>query len=263
MLKATNIGFHYRSADWLFRNINVELPAGKCMAVLGPNARGKTTLLTCLARIREPLEGSVEHDGQIGYVPQNTQTSFQFTAFDMVLMGTARHRSPWQMPSTQDEEQALKALKRVGIEHLAQRLFSAMSGGQRQLVLIARALASDPATLILDEPTSALDLHNQARTLSIMHQLCNEGIGVIFTTHDPTHALNIADHTLMMSSDISCSESRAQLNEHKLSGLYKLPVRTPHVDFISGKRQVVVPDLLSLKGGNNGHSTETSDGQTR
>lgn len=194
----------------------------------------------------------MEHDGEIGYVPQNTDASFQFTAFDMVLMGTTRHRSPWQTPTTQDEEQALKALDRVGIEHLSQHLFSAMSGGQRQLVLIARALASDPSTLILDEPTSALDLYNQARTLSIMRQLCDEGIGVIFTTHDPTHALNIADYTLMMSGDISCSETNRQLNENKLSSLYQIPVRTPRVDFTSGNRQVVVPDLLSLKGGNNG-----------
>ena len=262
MLKATNLGFHYHRGDWLFRNINIALPEGECMAVLGPNARGKTTLLTCLAKIRQPVEGSVEHAGEIGYVPQNTEATFQFTAFDMVLMGTARNRSAWQMPRAEDEEKALTALSRVGIEHLSQRVFAAMSGGQRQLVLIARALASDPAMLILDEPTSALDLCNQARTLSIMRQLCDEGIGVIFTTHDPTHALNIADHTLMMDSDISCSETSCQLNENKLSCLYQIPVRTPHINFHSGCRRVVVPDLLSHKGGNNGHSIETSDGQT-
>ena len=247
MLKATDVGFHYHRGDWLFRNINLELKAGECMAVLGPNARGKTTLLTCLANIRKPLEGRVEHTGEIGYVPQNTETSFQFTAFDMVLMGTARHRSAWHTPRAEDEKKAYEALARVGIEHLSSRIFSAMSGGQRQLVLIARALAADPSTLILDEPTSALDLCNQARTLSIMSQLRDDGIGVIFTTHDPTHALNIADHTLMMDSDISCNETSCQLSENKLSCLYRIPVRTPQIDFNSGCRRVVVPDLLSSK----------------
>lgn len=242
MLKAQGVGYWYVSGNWLFRDVDLSVKPGECVAILGPNARGKTTLLTCLAGVRTPREGMVQASGSVGYVPQNNDSNLGFTAFDMVLMGTARNRSPWSSPSKEDEDKAQRALKRVGLLEHAHKIFSGMSGGQRQLVLIARALASDPLFLILDEPTSALDMRNQSRTLCIMRQLCNEGIGVVFTTHDPTHALHVADRTLLMDKTISCGDTLYQLTESKLSDLYQISIKTPDVSFADSVRRIVVPD---------------------
>ncbi|MDO4887326.1 MAG: ABC transporter ATP-binding protein [Actinomycetaceae bacterium] len=249
MLEAIDVGHRYPRGRWLFRNVNLTVEPGSCLAILGPNARGKTTLLTCLANIRKPAAGRVESVGGIGYVPQNTANPFRFTTFDIVLMGTSRNRSMWSTPSTEDEEKAAEALRRVGMGGASGQIFASLSGGQRQLALIARALASDPTTLILDEPTAALDMRNQARTLSIMKQICEEGIGVVFTTHDPTHALQIADHAMLMDTDITCEGADSQLTEDSLSQLYQIPVKTPGIEFDSGHRKVVVPDLLNHEGG--------------
>lgn len=248
MLNADNLGHYYSRREWLFRHVNFSLDSGEILAILGPNARGKTTFLTCLSGVRTPAEGSVTTEGGVGYVPQNHATAFQFSVFDIVLMGRTRAMKLWSTPRQEDYEASWHALNRVGLSDHAGDLYTDLSGGQRQLVLIARALVCDPAILILDEPTSALDLKNQRLTLSILHELAAEGIAVVFSTHDPTHALQIADSTLLMDTELSLGPTSQQLTESTLSQLYQTPIKTADVAFESGVRTVVVPDLATTKG---------------
>lgn len=243
MLKVDGLGHKYNKGDWLFRGVNFQVAEGETLAVLGPNARGKTTMLTCLAGLRTPAEGTVLANGGIGYVPQNQASTIQFTVFDMVLMGRARSMKAWSTPQSEDEDAAWQALERVKMTDLAQRPFTALSGGQRQLVLIARALVCDPSIVILDEPTSALDVKNQRLTLSILASLADDGMAIIFTTHDPTHALEVADHTMLMDREISVGATSQQLTETTLSELYDTPIKTPQVNFDTSNRRIVVPDL--------------------
>lgn len=245
MLDARQIGFRYPGGDWLFRHLDVAVDAGEAVAVLGPNARGKTTLLTCLAGVRAPREGQVRATGGVGYVPQTHAADHAFTVHEMVQMGRVARVRAWSSPSCADREAAWQALDRVGMADRGQRPFAALSGGQRQLVLMARALVRDPATLVLDEPTSALDLRNQRRVLSVVRDLIADGMAVLFTTHDPTHALHVSGRTLLMDQEITFGASPRLLTADTLTRLYRTPVHTVRVDFPSGTRTVVTPDLLA------------------
>lgn len=244
-LAARGIGFHYPGGDWLFRDLTFAVDPGEIVAVLGPNARGKTTLLTCLAGVREPREGNLSRQTEIGYVPQTHSAEHPFSAHEMVVMGRARKVRAWSSPSASDRDAAWAALERVGLAEYGDRPFRALSGGQRQLVLMARALVCEPGLLILDEPTSALDLRNQRRVLTVMRDLASEGMSVLFTTHDPTHALHVSQRTLLMDRDVRFDETQGLLTAECLSELYQTPVKTAEVLFEAGPRTVVAPDLLT------------------
>ena len=161
MLELENVGFAHSGGNWLFRGVNLGIRAGEITAVLGPNGRGKTTLLRCAAGLLAPVEGRIVARCAVGYVPQNHGGGFGYAVQDMVTMGRARHIRSYATPSRHDRAAAGEALHRVGLGDLAQRPFPQLSGGERQLVLIARALASESEVLVLDEPAAALDLRNQ------------------------------------------------------------------------------------------------------
>jgi iron complex transport system ATP-binding protein len=245
MLEAHQIGHRYSGKDWLFRDVTLRVRPGEVLAVLGPNARGKTTLLTCLAGIRRPSEGSVTHAGGLGYVPQAQAADHPYTSHEMVVMGRARRIRPWAVPSTADHDAAWNALDRVGMAGRGADPYGSLSGGQRQLVLMARALVHEPRMIVLDEPTSALDLRNQRIVLSVVADLAAHGMGVVLTTHDPTHALHVSDRTLLMDETLRFGPTGDLLTAPELSRLYRTPVRTADVEFETGPRTVVVPDLLT------------------
>ncbi len=140
MLDAKSISFRYSAkGPWIFEDVTVTASAGEVLAVLGPNARGKTTMLKCLSGLLTPVTGTVTSSGTIGYVPQSHAVAFSFTVLDIVLMGRARKVRIYSSPTNADRDAALDALGRVGILHLADRDYGGLSGGERQLVLIARA----------------------------------------------------------------------------------------------------------------------------
>ncbi|MDR1512098.1 MAG: ABC transporter ATP-binding protein, partial [Propionibacteriaceae bacterium] len=225
MLEARGLGHRYGLGAWLFRQLDLAVGPGEVLAVLGPNARGKTTLLTCLAGLRRPKEGHVTCSGGVGYVPQSHDSSHRFPVLDMVVMGRARLMRSWSTPSQQDTDAAWAALERVGITDLAERTYAALSGGQRQLVLIARALVCEPAVLILDEPCAALDLRNQRAVLSMVTELTAGGIGVIMTTHDPSHALSVASQAILMDTEaIASGRTRELVTGQSLTELYRTPI---------------------------------------
>ncbi|MDR2374050.1 MAG: ABC transporter ATP-binding protein [Bifidobacteriaceae bacterium] len=244
MLEARDLGHRYGAGPWLFRHLDLAVAGGEVLAVLGPNARGKTTLLTALAGLLRPKEGQTRCQGGVGYVPQGHDAQHRFAVLDMVVMGRARLVRSWSAPSQQDIQAAWSALERVGIEECAERPYAALSGGQRQLVLIARALVCDPTILILDEPCAALDLRNQRAVLAMVGDLARHGIGVVMTTHDPSHALSVATQAVLMDTrDIHCGVSAELITSQSLTDLYRTPIHATTVEAPFGERAVVVADF--------------------
>lgn len=195
------IGYAYQSGEWIIRGCTACFRKRRVTAVLGPNGRGKTTLLKLLTGAMKPLEGDITSQGEIAFVPQLFDTAFNYTAVEMVMMGRAKRLGLFSQPSRRDLDLALAMMNRFGIAHLANHPFDTLSGGQRQLVIFARALVAEADIVILDEPTSALDLQNQIVVLRWMRRLAEaEGLTVIFTTHHPHHALWVADDALLMMS---------------------------------------------------------------
>jgi iron complex transport system ATP-binding protein len=134
----------------------------------------------------------------VSYVPQSHQPYFSFTSFDLVLMGRTAHIGAFAMPAAKDRDFAADCLDRLGIGHLAQRHFPELSGGEQQMVLVARALAQEPRILIMDEPTASLDFGNRVKLLGEIRRLADSGLAVVLSTHDPDHALQIADQVVLL-----------------------------------------------------------------
>ncbi|MBR5950471.1 MAG: ABC transporter ATP-binding protein [Actinomycetaceae bacterium] len=245
MLKARNLGKYYDEGDYIFRHLDLDVAPGDIVTVLGPNARGKTTLLKTLAGLLEPSEGTVEREGIVGYVPQTRQTVVSYPVIEMVIMGRAAKMRAWQTPGAKERAIAHACLERVGIAHLADTPYSHLSGGQKQLVLIARAIATDPTILLLDEPTSALDLKNQMLVLEICMALADEGMGIVLTTHAPSHAGFVADTILGMFPGHSptMGSAKEMLTSENLSLLYDTPVTVHDVD-VNGKKVTLVAPTL-------------------
>lgn len=246
MIEAIGLSHRYgKHAPWTFRDVSVRVPAGEVLAVLGPNARGKTTLVSTLAGLRTPAAGRVERDGHVGYVPQSHASAFAFSVREVVLMGRARHVRALASPGKRDRALAEEALERIGIGHLADRSYPRLSGGERQLVLIARALVSECRSLVLDEPASALDVRNQARVLRVLRQLADEGMTVVMTTHHPDHAFHIAERSLLIvgSDDVRVGLTPELLTESLLSELYGVGISTADVPTPSALRRLIVPDF--------------------
>ncbi|MDR2441942.1 MAG: ABC transporter ATP-binding protein [Deltaproteobacteria bacterium] len=193
------LGHYYNEGQWVFKDLDFYCKAGSVQAILGLNGCGKTTLLRILLGLLKPKEGIVEKVSHPALVPQLFQAVFSFTAMDMVLMGRARKISLFGRPTRYDEKLCLTAMERLGVANLANRPYTELSGGQRQLIILARALASEARILILDEPASALDLANQAMLISRIRELSkSDGYTIIFSTHMPQQALAVADDVLIM-----------------------------------------------------------------
>ncbi|HVY99030.1 MAG TPA: ABC transporter ATP-binding protein [Dongiaceae bacterium] len=200
---------------------------GAVLAILGSNGVGKTTLLNCIVGLRRPDAGAAACAGRIGYVPQLFHATFAFSVLDIVLMGRARHLGLFSAPHRADYAVAERMLELMQVGHLRERPFNALSGGQRQLVMIAQALASECEVLILDEPCSALDYKNQAIVISTLRKLNREmGLTIVFTTHAPQHGLEIASHVLLMQDGRRYRHGPVGevLTAENLSTLYDVPI---------------------------------------
>jgi len=200
----------------VLRGISLEVRSGEILCMLGPNGTGKTTLLKTVMGFLRLQAGAIEMDGEdicgwpqkkraqmIGYVPQAHTPSFPFSVSDVVLMGRNAHLTRFATPTAADEAIVAETLELLGIPHLADRVFTELSGGERQMVLIARALAQEPRLLVLDEPTSNLDFGNQAKVLGILTSLAASGLGVAMTTHAPDHAFQCATKVILLFRDRS------------------------------------------------------------
>ena len=221
------------------RGLDVALSTGEVLALLGPNGGGKTTLLKTLLGLLKPKAGEVrlgdkpldnysirERARVVAYVPQVHISTFAFTVETVVLMGRTAHGSLFTRPSGQDRAVAHAALERFGIAALASRPYTMISGGERQLVLLARALAQEPQFIVLDEPTASLDFGNQGKVMREIRALAKSGHGVLFTTHDPNHALRAADRAYLLREGTRIADGPVAtvLNREQLEALYRATV---------------------------------------
>lgn len=238
--KVENGCFSYNKRE-ILNNISFEINHSQVLAILGSNGVGKTTLLKCMMGLlpwkkgntfinNEKLSGMKHTDiwRKIAYVPQSKGTALSYTALEMVLMGRSARLGVFSQPAKEDIEIALEAMEQVGILWLKDKKCSNMSGGELQMVLIARALSAKPELLVLDEPESNLDFKNQLIILETISRLSKEnGIGAIVNTHYPAHALKISDKALILHRDGTSNygESKIVINEKSMAKAFSVDVK--------------------------------------
>lgn len=210
-ISVSELSFSYNEHDVL-HDISFTAQNGEVLAVLGPNGVGKSTLFRCILGLLPRQRGTTEINGTdigkltakelarlIAYVPQSHYPAFNFSVMDMVLMGTTAQLSDFSSPSGKEHKIAETALERIGILHLKNRGYMQISGGEQQLVLIARALAQNTKILIMDEPTANLDYGNQLRILTQIRSLAKDGYTILQSMHNPDQAFLYADKVLALS----------------------------------------------------------------
>lgn len=232
---AQNLSYAYVPGNTVLHDVSLELHKGEMLYILGRNGGGKTTLLHCLAGLIEPNTGivlldekplgaysSAERAQSIGLIPQLHTPAFAYTVREMVMMGRAPYLSWLGSPSNTDEAIVEEALEQVGLFELRNRPYTEISGGERQLVLIARGLAQKCRILLMDEPTAHLDLSNQHRVSEIITQLSRQGLSFIVSSHSPNDALAYADNVLLLNGGwvTEYGPPRETLTEAMLSSIY-------------------------------------------
>ena len=253
--------FGYEKGKEILRDINFTLEDDAVLTILGSNGVGKTTLVKCMLGLLKWTSGSTLIDGQevgnmkhtefwkkIGYVPQAKLSAFAYTVEEMVLLGRNAHLKMTEMPNEDDREIALDCLDCIGVKHLRHKLCSKISGGELQMVLIARALAAQPSMLILDEPESNLDFRNQLIVLNTIRELSKEKhISSIVNTHYPEHAISISDMTLLLQGDGTsvCGTTRSTITESLLQNAFGVNVKICDVPVDGSKYTCVMPISLA------------------
>ena len=255
--------FSYRAGQPLLENISFEAERGDVLAILGPNGAGKTTLLKCMLNLLHWREGQTLLDGEdvgampvralwqkVAYVPQAKQTSLFCTVEEMVLLGRSSRIGAFSAPSKEDFRQARAAIERLGLSHLFGRRCCELSGGEVQMVLIARALSSQPGVLVLDEPESNLDFKNQLLVLDTIEELAKSGLTCIFNTHFPAHALRRANQALMLGhgGKSVCGKTCDVVTEDRISEFFGVRAMIGEMQTPLGVYQDVIPVSIGREG---------------
>lgn len=234
MLVVENLAFSYGAAT-IFSGVNFTVQKGRLCGLFGPNGSGKSTLFKCCLGLLKMGAGRVQIAGQdvaslsaasmarlVAYVPQDHTPPFPFLVREIVLMGRSPHFGGVFGLKKQDWQIAHEAMQKLGIEHLADKVYTKLSGGQRQLVLIARALAQQTPFIMLDEPTSSLDFKNQLLIWKILRDIVTEGTTVFACAHDPNHVLWFCDDLVVINQGKLAASGKARdvLNQGLLQELY-------------------------------------------
>lgn len=246
LLQVNDLRYSYDGDGALaLAGLSMTMQPGEVAALLGPNGAGKTTLLHTLLGLLTPQQGEVLIDGRpiqnfsrtersqmIGLVPQFESIPFDFTVEEYVLMGRAPHLGMLATPKSADWETAQASLEDLGIHELRKRSILELSGGERQMAVLARALAQEPRLLLMDEPLAHLDLGNRAKILRMIRKSANQGVTVLFTTHDPDSAAAVAKHLVLMRDGkaLEAGPMDEVLTDEALSETYGVPVRVLRVD---------------------------------
>jgi iron complex transport system ATP-binding protein len=241
MIVVEKISFaHKKEQTVILENVSFRISPGRRAVLLGPNGSGKSTLFMCLAGLWPINCGKIFLNGKnaidldprqraklIAVVPQIHVPQFSYTVFEAVLMGRAPHINLYSSPSPLDRDIAGESLKKIGLAHLANRKYTQISGGERQMVLVARALTQQSPIIVLDEPTTHLDFKNQYEILDLIGQVSEkDNLTVLMTLHDPNLASFFADQVLTLENKSISHDGFPEsiLNEVNLSGLYNYPV---------------------------------------
>lgn len=237
-MKIEDLHFSYGTHEVL-KGVSYEAELGQFISVLGPNGVGKSTLFRCMLGLLEPTSGNVAIDGRnitdmtaaelsrhVAYIPQSHNPVFNFSVFDMVLMGTTAQLSRFASPGKAQEHLAEAALERMGIFHLRNRGCGNISGGERQLVLIARAIAQQAKILVMDEPSANLDFGNKLRVMKTVKSLTDDGYTVIQSTHDPDQAYLYSDKILALYGGgvLAWGTPRETISNSLISTLYGVDI---------------------------------------
>jgi iron complex transport system ATP-binding protein len=259
-LQCQNLFFQYEQTE-ILHDINLEVPPGVFCALLGRNGSGKTTLLQSLNGVLRPKSGKIEVDGldimnanqreiarKISMVPQENVDIFPFSVPEVVVMGRTPYMGFNERPGPHDYKRAVEILHSLGAGYLADRNFNRISGGERRIALLARALMQSSETLLFDEPTNHLDFHNQYLILSLIKDLCKQkGSRVIASMHDPNLAYIFADQVIMLREGrvIKQGSTRGIMTADSVGQLYNAET-TQH--FVSDQICYFLPKLVE-KGG--------------
>jgi len=241
IISLEGIHFRYDPDDpVVLADLSLQIPAERITAILGPNGAGKTTLLHILLGLLKPSQGTTRVAGKphiaytrrelsqlIGLVPQFESIPFNYSVYEYTLLGRSPYLNPFQLPGEEDHDIACRALKAAGILQLAEKPVMEISGGERQLVHIARVFAQQTPLLLLDEPTAHLDLQNQNRILSLLKKMAVEGSTAVMTTHDPNAAIYAADYFVLMNRGQIAAQGPVHevITPEILSKIYQTPIR--------------------------------------
>jgi len=264
-LAAEQVSFGYRGDTLVLDGVSTTIPRGGLVGILGPNGSGKTTLLRILGGLLRPSQGRVSLDGadlrtvprasvarRMAMVPQETQLAFEYTVLEMATMGRYPHLGAFEIEGPEDLEIAREALRATGTDHLASRLFNTLSGGEKQRVVIAGALAQTPEILLLDEPTASLDLAYQLEIRSILQKLNRErDLTIVVSTHDLNFAASLCRELVLLHQGrvLASGATEAMLEASLIRRLYGVDVditanpRTGQLTVIPVARSVDLPQL--------------------
>lgn len=261
ILEVQNGSFGYPKQENILSNINLTLNEGKILAVLGPNGIGKTTLLKCMVGLLPWRSGRSLLGGRdiatmtprqiwsvISYIPQSHTFAFSFTGLEMVMLGRSSHLGAFEQPGVRETEMAQEIMERIGISRLADKDCNRMSGGELQMVLIARALINEPKLIILDEPETGLDFHNQILVLDMIERLAHEeGICAVMNTHYPTNALAVSDEAFMMnrSGSFIFGQTEEVLTEEHISRSFDVNVVVNQFSYENRIIKSIIPVSIS------------------
>ncbi|WP_294552343.1 ABC transporter ATP-binding protein [uncultured Pseudoflavonifractor sp.] len=252
-IEVKHLSFSYGNRQVL-RDISFSVGKGRLLSVLGPNGVGKSTLFRCILGLLHGFQGEITVDGavvsnlgarelarKVAYIPQSNYPAFQYSVFDMVLMGTTAQSRGFSPPGPKQEAAARDALERLDIGHLAGRSYTRLSGGERQLVLIARALAQQSPVLLMDEPTANLDYGNQIRVLTKVRALADAGYTIVQSTHNPEQSYLFSHQILAMKDGrvLAHGAPGDVMNEDLIRALYGIDAEV--VPLRDGRMRVCIP----------------------
>lgn len=255
-ISASNITFSYKNSSPIFSKLSFEINSGDIIFLLGHNGVGKTTLFKCLLGHLKIQEGEILIDNQsiykmkqqliakkISYIPQAHFPTFNHLVIDVVLMGMMSKLGYFESPGKVQEKEAFKAMELLGISHLAYKGYGEISGGERQLCLIARAIVQGSDTFIMDEPCANLDYGNQLLILEQCRKLAKLGRAIIISSHNPDHALWYSNKVLAIHErEILCYGSTQKvLNETILSKIYAMNIKIATLDNGSSIKKICIP----------------------